>query len=106
MTLSKYFGALPVFNALVLQPEAAAKESQASADARGKPYPQTPRSSVAVGDWGVTESPLRPAGRAKFGDHRCDVITKGEFVARGRQIRVLEIHGGTILVCDVEEESA
>lgn len=105
MTLSRHFGTLPLFSGLVLQPsESASVHSDTKQQADDKLPPQTPRVAIDVGDWGIAESPLRPAGKAKFGDDRVDVITDGEFVARGRQIRVLEIRGNEIVVCDVEPD--
>ena len=58
---------------------------------------------VDVGDWGVAVSPLRPAGKARFGDRYLDVLTDGDFVERGRQVRIIEIQGSRIVVRDVEE---
>jgi membrane-bound serine protease (ClpP class) len=59
---------------------------------------------VDVGDWGLAFSPLRPAGKARFGDRYLDVLTDGDFVERGRQVRIVEIQGSRIVVRDVEEE--
>jgi len=100
--LSRYFGSLPIVNRLVLKP---VSDSQAEGGVRltaeGKPLPSIP-SGVSVGDWGVALTPLRPAGKARFGDEMLDVLTDGTFVAAGRPIRIVEMLGAEILVSDVE----
>jgi membrane-bound serine protease (ClpP class) len=106
--LSRYFGSLPVLNRLVLQPGTAdtVPRVRTAADA-DKPLPMLAPDNpygVDVGDWGLAFSPLRPAGKARFGDRYLDVLTDGDFVERGRQVRIVEIQGSRIVVRDVEEE--
>jgi membrane-bound serine protease (ClpP class) len=103
--LSRYFGALPVFNRLVLKP---APAPEAAATAAKADTGKTVRAVAAdgapgVGDWGVTESPLLPAGKARFGHRLVDVIAEGTFVERGRQVRIVEIRGAEVVVRDVED---
>ena len=62
-----------------------------------------PPMGVDVGDWGVAVSPFRPAGKARFGDRYLDVLTDGDFVERGRQVRIIELQGNRVVVRDVEE---
>jgi len=105
--LSRHFGSLPLFNRLILQPavpEAAARATTASDADKSAPVlaPDNPF-GVDVGDWGIAMSPLRPAGKARFGDRYLDVLTDGDFVERGRQVRIIEIQGSRIVVRDVEE---
>ena len=96
--VSHYFGAIPVLSWLALElPEA--REEQASADGEEKPQSaQTTNFPVAVGDWGVAESPLRPAGKVMFGDAYVDVVTDGSFVDVGQQVRVIDIGGNRVVV--------
>jgi membrane-bound serine protease (ClpP class) len=84
--VSHYFGVIPV------------------ADGEAKPKPaQTAKFPVAVGDWGVAESPLRPAGKVIFGDAYVDVVTDGSFVDSGKQVRVIDVSGNRVVVREVEE---
>ncbi len=57
---------------------------------------------LAVGDRGMTESVLRPAGVARFGTLRESVVSNGEYIDAGRPIRVLLVEGGRVVVetCD------
>lgn len=105
--LSRHFGSLPIFNRLVLQPVAAdaVPRGSASSDPDKPPPVLAPDNpyGVDVGDWGLALSPLRPSGKARFGDRYLDVLTDGDFVERGRQVRIIEIQGSRIVVRDVEE---
>jgi len=56
---------------------------------------------VDPGQTGVTRTPLRPSGRAEFGDILMDVTTQGEFIEAGVAIRVDYIEGNLIFVSEV-----
>jgi membrane-bound serine protease (ClpP class) len=51
-----------------------------------------------VGQVGVTTSPLRPGGKARFGDQILDVISQGELVARGQQVKIIGHSGSEAIV--------
>lgn len=53
---------------------------------------------VAVGDTGVAESDLRPAGIARFGEVRQSVVTDGEFINANAPLTVMEIRGSRVVV--------
>jgi membrane-bound ClpP family serine protease len=55
-----------------------------------------------VAKHGKTTTPLVPAGKARFGDDLIDVISEGEVIDRGVDIRVVEVHGNRVLVERVE----
>ena len=64
-------------------------------------------SELESGATGVTESDLRPAGFARFGELRQSVVTEGEFIAADSKIVVTSVHGSRIVVeAAPEEESA
>lgn len=56
------------------------------------------RPDVAPGTVGRTLSALRPAGTALFGTERREVVTRGEFVPTGSEVRVLGIEQNRIVV--------
>lgn len=101
--LSRVYGSVPILNRLVLR-------APAAGDARASPLadrqhnsecgPQQP--PISVGAVGVSNSPLRPAGRAVFGDNYLDVVTDGSFVERGQQVRVIDISGNRIVVREMD----
>ena len=56
------------------------------------------RPDVPPGTVGHTLSALRPAGTALFGTERREVVTRGEFVPTGSEVRVLGIEHNRIVV--------
>ena len=57
-----------------------------------------------AGKQGVTLSALRPAGIALIEGRRLDVVADGHFIAKDRNIRVIEAGAGRIVVEDIEGE--
>ncbi len=51
-----------------------------------------------VGQVGVTTSPLRPGGKARFGDQILDVISQGELVATGQHVKIIGHSGSEAIV--------
>ena len=50
------------------------------------------------GEQGVSQSILRPAGRAQINGHTYDVVTTGDFVAPDTPVEVVEVSGSRIVV--------
>lgn len=75
-------GKLPRF--LVLQEENHARSSG------------EPRS--LLGQAGTAETVLRPAGIARIGERRVDVVTRGEFLEPGTSLLVTEVDGSRVVV--------
>ncbi len=55
-----------------------------------------------LGQQGVASSDLRPAGIAKIGQERLDVVSEGEFISNGSPIEVLRVEGTKIVVRKTE----
>lgn len=51
-----------------------------------------------VGETGVAASDLRPAGVARLGSRRLDVVTLGDHIPRGTRIRVVRVEGRRVVV--------
>ena len=60
---------------------------------------------VSVGDRGIADSLLRPAGRVKINGRVVDVVSDGSFVDQGIPIQVIKINGNVITVTEVEAET-
>lgn len=73
----------PRFRRLLLADGHAAAEGYISAPAR----------SDLIGKEGVALTDLRPSGTAVLGDERLDVVTEGEFIRQGTQVRVVRSEG-------------
>ena len=51
-----------------------------------------------VGQEGVALTTLRPAGMARFGEKKVDVVSEGEVVDRDSRVRVVEVKGNRVVV--------
>lgn len=51
-----------------------------------------------VGASGMAETYLRPAGIARFGERRVDVMTEGDFIERGERVVVMRVEGNRVIV--------
>lgn len=101
--VSHYFGTVPVVGWLKLELPPAIDDDEIDADGKPRATAGQNRFPVGVGDWGVAESPLRPAGKAIFGDAYLDVVADGSFVDKGKQVRVIQISGNRIVVREIED---
>lgn len=118
MVLSRYMHALPLFSRLILKPPSAddvdddddALAESDGDDAGGESGKKKPPRAgefylPSVGDYGISDSPLRPAGKVRFGEEFVDVITDGSFVEPGRQVRVIRTSGNRIVVREVDAKA-
>ena len=47
---------------------------------------------------GVALTMLRPAGMARFGDRRVDVVTDGEIIDKDTRVKAVEVRGNQVMV--------
>jgi membrane-bound serine protease (ClpP class) len=57
--------------------------------------------NALVGRTGVTISPLRPGGKAQFGESILDVTSQGDMIAQGQAVRIVGYNTGTPIVASV-----
>ncbi|MCA9200259.1 MAG: NfeD family protein, partial [Planctomycetales bacterium] len=88
-----YFGRIPLLSNLMLNPPSAQDNNVDNLTVTTEE-----RTQVAVGDTGVTDSPLRPAGRVRFGESLVDVTSEADFVDAGQTVRVVKIRGTNVIV--------
>lgn len=86
-SLSKYLPKSERFGHLVLSPDLASASGYVSSDALDD----------LVGQSGVALTPLRPAGTADIGGERIDVVTRGEFVAPGAPVEIIQVRGSRVV---------
>ena len=53
-----------------------------------------------LGKVGEATTPLHPGGKAMFGDDMCTVVTQGEMIAVGAQVKVIGHRGSDLLVIE------
>lgn len=106
--LSRHLQTIPIFRRLILTgpQDVAATDGSGKKwlDPQGKPIADpaaTAGSTVFVGDWGVAQTVLRPAGRARFGAILIDVVADNSFIDAGKQVRVVEVQGNRVVVTEL-----
>jgi len=57
------------------------------------------------GSEGVVESDLRPAGHARLGGRRVDVVSRGESIPSGARVKVTEVRGNRVVVARIPDSS-
>ncbi|MDG2385391.1 MAG: NfeD family protein [Pirellulaceae bacterium] len=93
-------GSIPVLNRFTLAPpKTAISESLNTQQAKT----EITATVIEVGQIGITESPLRPAGKVAFGEDYLDVTSDGTFVDAGEQVRVIKIQGNRVVVRRLEQ---
>ncbi len=70
---------------------------------REEPTAPSEHTSAHAGKTGVTISTLRPSGIARLDGHRVDVVTRGEMIDPGVDVRVIEVLGNRIVVRAVRD---
>ncbi len=94
--LQKYLPRMPLFNRLIPN-NPMPSEVQVQDAYRG---------AARVGDIGMAESPLRPAGKARFGGMVVDVVAQGEFVESNTKVQVIERRGNHVVVQPIDDSQA
>lgn len=94
-TASKYLHSVPVFNRLVLHSSTDDAPGTLAANVAGR---LATRGAVKIGQVGKTITPLRPAGRAQFGEEIFDVVADLGFVDAGAGVRVVSADAFRVVV--------
>ena len=90
--LIRYLPSLPVLSRIIHTHSLAGVSVGAAIEQRG------PGLADMVGQVGVALTPLRPAGKAEFGERMLNVVSEGEFIAKGMRIEVESVHGNRVVV--------
>jgi len=88
LALSRYLFHIPMFNRLVA--------GGASGEGSDRKLAQAQKSRL--GEIGTTIAPLRPGGKAQFGEAILDVISQGEMIPRSTKVRIIGFSGGDAIV--------
>jgi len=96
LLFARYLPRLSFLSGLILVPTAATQGAQTPISMTAPPESKTV--SVNVGDIGEVTSTLRPTGKARFGDAVVDVVATAEFLEKGTQVEIIEIHGNRVVV--------
>jgi membrane-bound ClpP family serine protease len=92
--LAWYLPSIPYANRLILKPP--------TDDPEAEDVPNAVSTYAGLlGAIGIAATPLRPAGKAQFGEDYLDVIAEGDYVNLGSRVQVIEIEGNRIVVKEV-----
>ena len=67
----------------------------------GEVVPDADEDAALLGLEGTAHSDLRPGGSAYFDGRKIDVVTRGDYIPRQTNIRVIEVHGNRIVVEEI-----
>lgn len=93
--LSHYFGSFKLLKRLTLEPPTPVV---ATVETLATGHKEPDSHTVAIGDEGIADSPLKPSGRVLFGEVYHDVVTDGSFVDKGARVKVIKVSGTHITV--------
>jgi membrane-bound serine protease (ClpP class) len=95
--LARYVPSLPLLNRLILKPEP--WTVVVAEDPLARPVMEGYESlGFLIGETGRTTSPLRPTGKARFGNLLIDVTAVGAFVEPDSLVEVLDVQGTRVIV--------
>lgn len=97
--LARFLPSVPVLGRIVLRPSA-------GSDGSSRGAAETIAGIIEVGEQGKAITTLRPAGKAQFGQKIIAVVTEGEFLDAGTQVRVVTVRGNRIVVKPVDNPHA
>jgi membrane-bound serine protease (ClpP class) len=92
VVLSRYLLTTPLFHRLVSQTASGERSTQKT----------IVEQSTRLGQVGTSISPLRPGGKAQFGSEILDVVSEGEMIAKGRQVKIVGFSGREPIVAAAE----
>ncbi len=96
LVLSNYLGELPGLSRLTLKPQLAVEAPAVNSVMDEALLPGWQR--VEVGQIGTAISPLRPGGKIQTDDFTVDVVTEGDFVDAGCEVKVIGKQGARVIV--------
>jgi membrane-bound serine protease (ClpP class) len=99
--ISKKFGSLPLLNKMMLKPPDPVygfRDDLASTAGVALAAESEEHADIQVGDVGIAQSSLRPAGKARFGTRIVQVVTDGDFIPQGRRVVVIEQNANRLIV--------
>jgi len=95
--LARYLPGIPVFNKLILEPEPWGGAE--AVDPTAKPSMEGYDSlTFLIGETGRTTSPLRPTGKARFGNLLIDVTADNFYIEPDSLVEVVDVQGTRVIV--------
>jgi membrane-bound serine protease (ClpP class) len=96
--LTRHDGEIPVLSRLTLAPSERTGGATGVARLTATKGQGVGLEHLEVGKVGIAETPLRPAGKVEFDEEFFDVVSEGDFVAKGEEVRIVDIQGNRVVV--------
>jgi membrane-bound serine protease (ClpP class) len=96
--LTRYMGEIPILSRLALAPSERTGSAPTVSVLTSNKGQSVGLEHLEVGNLGIAETPLRPAGKAAFDEEFFDVVSEGDFVNTGEWVRIVEIQGNRVVV--------
>lgn len=97
VVLARYLPGIPIFNKLILEPEPWGGTE--AVDPAAKPSMEGYESlTFLIGESGRTTSPLRPTGKARFGNLLIDVTADNFYIEPDSLVEVVDVQGTRVIV--------
>jgi membrane-bound serine protease (ClpP class) len=96
--LAKFLPKTGPLTGLVLTPADAGPQMQIDMTA-----PLEKAGKLKVSDAGTAITTLRPAGTARFDNAIVDVVAEGDFIEKGRKIKIIQIQGNRVAVRQIND---
>ena len=96
--LARFLPKTGPFTGLVLAPADAGPQMQIDVTT-----PPEKADKLKVGDAGTAITTLRPAGTARFDNAIVDVVAEGDFIEKGRKIKIIQIQGNRVVVRQITD---
>ena len=96
--LTRFLGEIPLLSRLVLSPSEREGGPRDAARLTSTTGQGINVELLEVGQVGTVQTPLRPAGKVEFAEEFYDVVSEGDFVDAGDQVRIMEIQGNRVVV--------
>jgi membrane-bound serine protease (ClpP class) len=95
--VGRFLPKIPLFNRMILTPEPwdASTLDDLAAKPSGEDYASM---AFLIGETGRTTTPLRPMGKARFGELLVDVTADGFFIEPDTLVEVVEVQGSRVVV--------
>ena len=100
VALIRYAKVVPALSGLTLEPPTA-EDVAPTATLLSNEHLHADASEISlpeVGSVGLSESVLRPAGKARFGDRMIDVLSEGEFIEPNQSVVVVKRQAQVVVV--------
>lgn len=99
--INRFLPSIPILNRMILTPPGIAEVDPSAPKLDPELMGGKGQAGIGVGDTGISESSLRPTGKATIEGTYLDVVSDGSYIDHGQPVEVVRIAGNRIIVRQV-----